>query len=116
MGYYEHDNSESRALVIVNQSVRDSEVYRNARQHAVDCAIAEITSTPMDYDAMKNLGGFSAVIKRAIEGACAENPDTVKPRGSKMFPVTVQSILRQDALSIRREIIGPIAAIAQRRS
>ncbi len=97
MPYFERDNSLNTAARIVRDRIRALPEFAEARGLVVLAATAECRGKSVAE--MRELGGFSEVIRRHIYALGAKYRD--ESHGSKMFPVSVVDELGCDVPAMR---------------
>lgn len=96
---YERDNSGSRALVLIEQRIRELPAFPAARAAVVAAAVAVCRGRGVPE--MRGLGGISAVLGREIDSLpveCATN------YGSPMYPRSIADVLRTDVGGMREDV------------
>jgi hypothetical protein len=98
---YERDNSLGTAAAIVRDRVRASESFAEARRWVKERVMARVMATDRSVDAMRQMGGWSAIIRTAITLL----PDQYRANvGSEMFPATVAEELCLGIGRLRTEL------------
>lgn len=101
---FERDDSLSRAARIIRARISALPEFAEARSLVVNAAIAECRDK--DVDGMRELGGFSAVVRRQIDAL----PDAYRVNyGSKLLPRTVVDTLKDFVPAMRGEVQWTIA-------
>lgn len=107
------------AIAAVEARIRALPLYGRLREEVVSrCARRVVTACPVPYvpgdaycltkvvagfEAMKALGGRTAISERELAAVVAESPEAHAPEGSALVPMTVAQALRNDLIEIRRE-------------
>ena len=107
-----HDTSLSTAMATIRQRIQTSTAFTAAYQQAAQIAYATVGARPT-VQTLRELGGFSAVAKAAVEQVIAKSPELTAPTlGSKLVPLTIADVLR-DVSTIKRLREETQAAVAQ---
>jgi len=114
--------SDSRVWAVaateVERRVAALPAYAEARATALRLAAAEVADATADATpeaavaAMRALGGWSAVVERAVRKACAGTAGALDPSGSALVPLTVEGLLLRRAGELR--VAAQSAAAAAR--
>lgn len=106
--YEREPNWAGRAHAIIRERICALPEFARARSLVVMGALDECRGR--DVAGMRELGGFSEVIRRHI----AALPDAYRvDYGSKFFPRTVADILRDFVPAMREELQSTLARVAQ---
>lgn len=79
-------------IVVMQDRIRASAEYVTARAAIIDRAVAVLLSHTT-YAALKAAGGNTAITMREMAAYLAEHPELSADCGSKMFPMSVASVL-----------------------
>lgn len=104
----EHDDSLNRAAAIIHKRICGLPEFAAARGMVVAVTLAECRGR--DVSAMRELGGFSAVLERNIDAL----PDKFRLNyGSKLLRRSVVDTLRAFVPSMREEVQAQLAREAR---